>query len=615
MIIKGGSRSGPRQLAYHLQRADTNERVEVLELVSPIDNLRETFRDWQFLSTGTRGSKGLYHANIDPAEQYSMTREQWLHAADVLEKELGLDGQPRAIVMHEKHGRTHLHVVWQRTDIDTMTLRSDSWNYKAHERASLTLELELGHDFVPGKHAKRDPSRAPPKEALTHAEWQQGERANINPRERKAAITALYERCDSGSAFKVALENDGYILAQGDRRDFVLIDDQGQVHSLGRQVKDVKAAELRAFMADVDRESLPDVEQGKALQAEREQARREIVPQAFNEAAERHGETGLQPAAQSEAAPFAPQATDRSLSEHWNAVASPTVQSNADSFVPSRLRGSDSSHTPLADETLQNQREQEQPQRHEDARGTDHAASDAHGPEMQGTPATHSEPAAPPAIDRTASKSGEATSSLAAQSKEDALAPPRLGVSKSSLAELDKAIAERFAADKQRLETFHAAERVHLEKVLTRDIAEKMKLLDVPQEQERSRVAADLKSRRKGIDGVLYKMSKAVNPKRAAQSDAQRREEWEALKAKQAKERADRLAPLEREAEKELAELAERHAQQLRDLTARAEQDRERHLRNQENAERLRQEIDQRNREQNQTRSRDGPPKDPKHTR
>ena len=31
MIIKGGSRGGTRQLAQHLLRTDTNERVEILD--------------------------------------------------------------------------------------------------------------------------------------------------------------------------------------------------------------------------------------------------------------------------------------------------------------------------------------------------------------------------------------------------------------------------------------------------------------------------------------------------------------------------------------------------------------------------------------------------------
>jgi hypothetical protein len=272
MIIKGSSRAGPSQLARHLQRTDTNGRVEIIQLDSPMGSLAEALRDWQFLSTGTRGEKGLYHANIDPDARYKMTPEQWQRAVEVLEKELGLEGQPRAVVMHEKHGRAHIHVVWQRTDIDTMTLIADSFNYKAHERASLALEKEFGHEIVPGKHAKRDREKQPehPKEEINHAEWQQGERAGIDPRAFKDAITALYRRSDNGAALQAALEDHGLILAKGDRRDYVIVDEGGQVYSLARQIKGVTAKDLRAFMADIDRETVPSVDEAKARQAARD---------------------------------------------------------------------------------------------------------------------------------------------------------------------------------------------------------------------------------------------------------------------------------------------------------------------------------------------------------
>lgn len=277
MIIKGTSRAGPGQLAKHLQRTDTNERVEILELQSPSERLYEAFLDWQVISEGTRGTKGLYHANIDPDADYPMTKEQWQRAVSVLEEELGYQGQPRAVVLHEKHGRTHIHVVWQRTNVDTMTLVSDSWNYRAHERASLRLELEFGHEIVPGKHEKRDRAKQTefPKAEFTHAEWQQAERAGIDPRERKEAITALHAQSDSGQAFKNALEAEGYILAKGDRRDFVLVDANAVVHSLARQVNGTTAKDLRAFMADIDREALPTVAEARTLQEERKANRQD----------------------------------------------------------------------------------------------------------------------------------------------------------------------------------------------------------------------------------------------------------------------------------------------------------------------------------------------------
>lgn len=266
MIIKGGSRAGPRWLGQHLTRTDTNERVEVLELQSPHDDLTETFRDWQVLTAGTRGYRGLYHANIDPAMDYVMTPDQWRRSVEVLERELKLEGQPRAVVLHEKHGRQHLHVVWSRTDLDTMKLCSDSHNYAAHERASLALEREFGHEHVPGKHAKRDRDNHPdmPDASMDHHEWQQAERGGLDHRSRREQVTGLYRSADSGPAFKAALEDASYVVARGDKCDFMIMDADAKAYSLVRQISGVNSDELRAFMVEVDPAALPSVAEARA---------------------------------------------------------------------------------------------------------------------------------------------------------------------------------------------------------------------------------------------------------------------------------------------------------------------------------------------------------------
>jgi hypothetical protein len=244
---------------------------------SPLDDLGDTLRDWQLISTGTKGTKGLYHANISP-DNYEMTLEQWLRCVEVLEEELGFTGQPRTIVMHEKHGRVHIHVVWQRTDIDTMTLRSDSQNYMAHERASMTLEEEFGHEMVPGKHAKRDRQQQPefPRSKYNLDEAQQFERNNIDPEQFKITLTEIYRQSDSAPAFKAALEDNGLILATGDKRGFVIVDQEGEVYSLSRQLLDVKAKELKQFLKNIG--PLPDVERATWLQDAKKMFRQALQP-------------------------------------------------------------------------------------------------------------------------------------------------------------------------------------------------------------------------------------------------------------------------------------------------------------------------------------------------
>lgn len=266
MIIKGKSRAGPSQLARHLGRADTNERVEILQLDSA-GTTEQAFRDWQTYTLATNGKLGLYHANIDPDAKYEMTRDQWWRAVEVLEEELGLQGQPRAVVLHEKNGREHIHVVWARTDMDTMKLRVDGWNFVAHERASLRLEQEFGHEHVPGKHAKRDREKQPefPKAEVSHDEWQQSERGGIGHVQRRAQVKALFEASDTGLAFKAALEDAGYVLARGDRRGFVILDDAAKVYSLSDQLPGVRAKDLRAFMVEIDLDNLPSVKEARAL--------------------------------------------------------------------------------------------------------------------------------------------------------------------------------------------------------------------------------------------------------------------------------------------------------------------------------------------------------------
>jgi hypothetical protein len=289
MIAKGASRSGPRQLAVYLMRVerwDTGEPAELLELLSPwaagidggdrhhtADRLIEAFRDWQTLVEGTKqGRDGLYHAEINPEAHYAknMTPEEWKRTADILAEELGLQGQPRALVLHAgKDDRPHLHVVWQRTDVEKMKVISDGYNYIAHERASHRMEKEFGHEFIPGKHAKRDRKRQKdfPREKLTQAEDQYQKGTGLSKEDRTKEIAALKAAADNGPAFKAALEDAGYILAKGDR-GYVVVDQKGGHSVLSRNVG-LKKKEIEAFMAGVELDKLPTVEKAKAVQADR----------------------------------------------------------------------------------------------------------------------------------------------------------------------------------------------------------------------------------------------------------------------------------------------------------------------------------------------------------
>lgn len=91
-----------------------------------------------------------------------------------------------------------------------------------------------------------------------------GSQTGLSPKQVEAEVTALWLKCDSGAEFLAALEENGYILCRGDRRDFCIIDPAGDVHSLARRITGVRAADLRQRMADIDRESLFTVAEASA---------------------------------------------------------------------------------------------------------------------------------------------------------------------------------------------------------------------------------------------------------------------------------------------------------------------------------------------------------------
>ena len=186
-----------------------------------------------------------------------------------MERNLGLTGQPRFVVQHEKEGRVHQHVVWSRIDAENGVAISDSLTAPIHERTSreleITFDLERGKSvLVPDRDFDR-PDRRPKK-------WEtfRGAETGIDPKAMKAELTAIRQHCDNGTSFRAALEESGaYVLARGDRRDYVIIDRFGDDHSLARRL-DLRAAELRRFMADLDPSTVPSVDQAKALQRERQ---------------------------------------------------------------------------------------------------------------------------------------------------------------------------------------------------------------------------------------------------------------------------------------------------------------------------------------------------------
>ena len=263
MIIKASARvRGARSLANHLLSSE-NERVRVVEIVGTMaDNLLDAFRDFEAVGSGSRSNRPYYHVSFSPG--HALTPEQRERTIELFEEKMGLTGQPRVVVEHFKEDREHFHVVWQRYDLQNERMIDYSYNYRRHEQVSRQLEKEFGHERVVGAHERDKEQEKRPERAPSHAEQQQGKRLGLNPRAITAELSQLYGAAKSGAEFKHLVETKGYRLAQGDRRDFVVVDAHGGVHSLARRLQGETAATVREKLSDIDRASLPKVEEAKA---------------------------------------------------------------------------------------------------------------------------------------------------------------------------------------------------------------------------------------------------------------------------------------------------------------------------------------------------------------
>jgi hypothetical protein len=269
MIIAGGSRSSARFWTWHLQRTDSGQSVSIRDAVGLMgQDMGEWFSQMEAMSLGGKTENYFYHFNLNPREDEALTPEQIKVAVATTLENLGLEGQPYFLVEHDKDGRSpHYHCIVLRVDLDTGKAISDSHNYAIHMRTADELEQRFDQERT---ERGRGPDGPNPK----GYEVQRGKETGIDPKAVAVELKALWHQADTGQAFAAALAAHGYILANGDRRDFVVVDAGGNEHSLGRRVG-AKAAEARARMADVDRDALPTVAEARALARERAAERRD----------------------------------------------------------------------------------------------------------------------------------------------------------------------------------------------------------------------------------------------------------------------------------------------------------------------------------------------------
>lgn len=223
MVIRGSTRGNGKQLSKYLVTKGENENFKILEVLGRRNadehQLHKAIESMDLMAELTKSQKGLYHAQINPA-YFEDKNMDWFKAADMLGEELGFAEQRRVIVLHEKKGRTHAHVVWERYNYETGIMKSDSFSRLAQDRARRSMELEFGHKLTPRRNQQRP--------------------------QLKASLNQLWHQTGTGSQFITACKNNNYMIAQGaGRTPFIVVDENGHSFNLVRQLSGIRLKDVR----------------------------------------------------------------------------------------------------------------------------------------------------------------------------------------------------------------------------------------------------------------------------------------------------------------------------------------------------------------------------------
>ncbi len=233
MILHGNARGGAGDLARHLMRDDENDHVYVHEVSGFMsEDVLGALQEAETLSRGTRCEKYLFSLSLSPPKGANLSTEDFERAVDKAEAALGLTGQPRVIIFHEKGDNRdrHAHAVWSRVDVAEMKAIPMPFNRLRMREVSRELFIEHGLEVPRGliDRNERNPLN------YTLEEYQHAKRVGRNAHDIKAAIQNAWAQSDSAEALSAALRENGFRLAQGDRRGFVAVDTHGEPFALAK---------------------------------------------------------------------------------------------------------------------------------------------------------------------------------------------------------------------------------------------------------------------------------------------------------------------------------------------------------------------------------------------
>ena len=276
-MVKARAGQGGPALARYLMEGK-NEHAELLELRNmDAPSLQAALFDMDRLAGESRQCRAhALHVQMRAAPGERLSADHWREACDRYAEAFGMEQHQAAVILHHQpDGATHAHFVFNRVHPETLKA-ADLWrNYEKHKTLARQMEQEWGLRQVSSQ--KRD--RARDYSNAGRGEIEQARRTGANVHDLREHVRQLWENSTSGLEFAEALEAEGFQLAKGDRRAYVVLDPHGGTYSLGQRTTGAKAREVRERLGDLDPASVPDITEGRRLlterQAEQKQQRRQ----------------------------------------------------------------------------------------------------------------------------------------------------------------------------------------------------------------------------------------------------------------------------------------------------------------------------------------------------
>jgi MobA/VirD2-like, nuclease domain len=276
-IAKGNTHADGVKLADYLMMSGPGERAELLDMRGfATGDLRQAFADIEMVKEhATKADAALFHVQIRsaPGEGKKLTREQWLEIADGCDLALGreMTQQGRAAVLHidEQTGDMHMHLAYdliRQTDDGRAYVQKLGLFERKLQLYAREVELKYGLQILSNE-------RNPGARRADRNELEESRRLDTDIHEIRTAIMQGFHSSDNGRSFDAAMQEQGYIVAGGDRNCYVVIDEQGGKQALNKKLTGMTLKEIDARLGDLDRASLPSVDQAKQMQLDRAAAR------------------------------------------------------------------------------------------------------------------------------------------------------------------------------------------------------------------------------------------------------------------------------------------------------------------------------------------------------